>query len=385
MATTLKIQTPNSRLNSSAAFAAALNTTIVRLSTGLLERGYVPDNLVRLQIRRLLAQRLYEEARGGIEEQSEYQRHLIEQIRSSPLALSTAEANQQHYEVPTRFFQLSLGKRLKYSSGLWNEDCKSLDASEEAMLALTVERAQLQDGHRILELGCGWGSLTLYMAERFPSAHIFAVSNSSSQRSFIEHQMQLRGITNVRIITADMNSFNALDHADAPFDRIVSVEIFEHMRNYELLLARIASWMKPDALLFVHIFTHRIYSYPFEVRDDSDWLSKYFFTGGIMPSDTLLLNFQNDLRILDHWLLNGTHYQKTAAAWLANTDSHRDEILSLFESTYAADLIGNTRKAEAMKWLVRWRIFYMACEELWGYAGGSEWGVSHYLFRKPGM
>jgi cyclopropane-fatty-acyl-phospholipid synthase len=374
MSTTTEFDTPE---------APSLNATILRLSTNLLERDLIPDSLIRLQVRRLLAQTLVEQSRSGIEEQSEYQRRLIAQILSSPIALSTAEANQQHYEVPTRFFQLSLGSRLKYSSGLWDEPTTTLDAAEEAMLALTVQRAQLADGQQILELGCGWGSLTLYMAQRFPRATILAVSNSNSQRHFIEERARQLNISNIRIVTCDMNHFDALAHVNSPFDRVVSVEMFEHMRNYETLLGRVASWMKPEARLFVHIFTHRIFSYPFEVRDDSDWMARYFFTGGIMPSDSLLLNFQRDLRIADHWLVNGTHYQKTARAWLNNMDAHREEILALFNATYATGLTGNARKAEAKKWFVRWRLFYIACEELWGYAKGTEWGVSHYLFQKP--
>jgi len=373
MTITLEAQNSNSRWNANA----------VQWSTGLLERGLIPDTLIRLQIRRLLAERLREEARGGVEEQSNYLRELISRIRSSPIALSTAEANEQHYEVPARFFELTLGKRLKYSSGFWGPACVSLDESEDAMLALTTERARIEDGQHILELGCGWGSLTLYLAERFPNATILAVSNSGSQRAFIEARMAALDIDNVRVITADMNDFDARAHTTKLFDRVVSVEMFEHMRNYELLLSRIASWMRPEALLFVHIFTHRIFSYPFEVRDSSDWLAEHFFTGGIMPSDTLLLNFQGDLHIRDHWLLSGTHYQKTSRAWLGKTDEHREEILRLFELTYARDLSGAARRAEAKRWFIRWRIFYMACEELWGYADGTEWGVSHYLFSKP--
>jgi cyclopropane-fatty-acyl-phospholipid synthase len=364
-------------------FTSRLNTAAVELSGSLLERGFVPDILIRLQIRRLLAQRLREETRGGVEEQSDYSRRLIALIRSSPIAIDTASANEQHYEVPARFFELTLGRRLKYSSGLWAPACRSLDEAEEAMLALTVERARIEDGQRILELGCGWGSLTLWLAERFPNATIIAVSNSASQRAFIEARMAERAIGNVRVVTADMNSFDALAYSDHLFDRVVSVEMFEHMRNYELLLCRIASWMHPEALLFVHIFTHRIFSYPFEVRDAGDWLAKHFFTGGIMPSDSLLLNFQRDLQLQDHWLLSGTHYQKTARAWLEKTDAHREEILALFQNDYAGGLLGAARKAEARKWFIRWRTFYMSCEELWGYAGGTEWGVSHYLYRKP--
>jgi cyclopropane-fatty-acyl-phospholipid synthase len=364
-------------------FGSRLNAAAVGGLAGLVERGYLPDGLIRLQIRRLLAQRLRDESRGGVEQQSESSRRFINQLRSSPIAISTASANEQHYEVPARFFELTLGRRLKYSSGLWGPRCTSLDEAEEVMLALTAERAQIADGQHILELGCGWGSLTLWLAERFPAARILAVSNSASQRAFIEDRLAQRGLGNVRVVTADMNSFDALAHSDSLFDRVVSVEMFEHMRNYELLLWRIASWMQPEALLFVHIFTHRIFSYPFEVRDAGDWLAQHFFTGGMMPSDTLLLNFQRDLRIEDHWLLSGAHYQKTARAWLGKTDGHREEILALFGSTYANNLFGAARTAEATKWLVRWRIFYMACEELWGYAGGSQWGVSHYLYRKP--
>jgi len=364
-------------------FGSRLNAAAVAWSTGLVERGLVPDGLIRRQIRGLLAQRLREEFRGGFEQQSDWLRRFIAQMRSSPIALSTAKANEQHYEVPARFFELTLGRRLKYSSGLWGPACQSLDEAEEAMLALTAERAQIEDGQRILELGCGWGSLTLWMAERFPNSTILAVSNSASQRTFIETRLAQSGIGNVLIVTADMNSFDARTYSASSFDRVISVEMFEHMRNYELLLARIASWMHPEALLFIHIFTHRIFTYPFEVRDAGDWLAEHFFTGGIMPSDTLLLNFQRDLRIDDHWLLSGTHYEKTARAWLEKTDVHQEEILALFESTYANHLSGSENRVVARQWLNRWRIFYMACEELWGYGGGSEWGVSHYLLRKP--
>jgi cyclopropane-fatty-acyl-phospholipid synthase len=246
-----------------------LDATAVNWSTAWLERDLLPDWLVRVGIRRLLAARLREESTGGVEAQQERLRALIADLKRSPIALATASANDQHYEVPSRFFELVLGKYLKYSSGLWDADCHALDDAERAMLSLTVLRAQIGDGHNILELGCGWGSLTLFMAERFPNSRITVVSNSSSQREFIQRKLQQRNLTNVTVVTADINVFQPQER----FDRIVSVEMFEHMRNYELLLSRIASWMRPEALLFVHIFTHRTFAYPFEARDASDWMA----------------------------------------------------------------------------------------------------------------
>jgi len=345
----------------------------------LLEKDLLPDTLIRQGIRHLLRQRLRDENKGNPEAQQAHLMQLIEQLKAGPIAIRMEAANEQHYEVPTEFYLKVLGKHLKYSSGLWPDDgvrpnvdvgSDPLSSSEEAMLSLTCRRAQLANGQDVLELGCGWGSLSLFMAARYPGSRITAVSNSRTQKKHIDDQAARRGLKNLTIVTADMNEFET----QQTFDRVVSVEMFEHMRNYEKLLEKIARWMKPDAKLFVHIFTHKDYAYPFEVKDATDWMSKYFFTGGIMPSDHLLLYFQKDVRIEEHWRVSGVHYQKTSEAWLRKMDENRFDLMPLFEKTYG--------KTEAAKWWVYWRVFFMSCAELWGFRGGTEWFVSHYLFSK---
>jgi cyclopropane-fatty-acyl-phospholipid synthase len=342
------------------------------LSMRLLERDIVPDRLIRHGIRRLLQDRLDEEDQGDVEAQQKRLMAFINHLKASPIAINTADANEQHYEVPTEFFTYCLGKNMKYSSCYYDSPSDSLETAEARMLALTCERARLSNGDKILELGCGWGSLSLWMAQHYPNSSITGVSNSRTQKAYIDARAAERGLKNLEIITCDMNRLDF--PKNTRFDRVVSVEMFEHMRNYEVLLEHVSSWMKPAATLFVHIFTHKTFAYPFEVRDASDWMAKYFFSGGIMPSDDLLLYFQRDVKIVDHWQVNGKHYQLTSEAWLKNMDANGAAIMPILEKTYG--------KEESLKWWVYWRVFFMACAELWGFKGGNEWMVSHYLFEK---
>ena len=332
------------------------------------ERGWVPDSLTRLGIRKLSAQRLRDE-RLGNPQQSKYRQ--VAQLRESPIAIETAAANEQHYEVPASFFEHCLGKRLKYSSCYYPRGDESLDQAEEAMLALYLERGEFVDGMDVLELGCGWGSLTLYLAEQLPTSRITAVSNSNSQREHIQNRCAAMGISNVTVITKDVNQ---LDLNDEQFDRCISIEMFEHMRNYQTLLGNIASWLKPGGKLFVHIFAHRDLLYPFETEGADNWMGRHFFTGGLMPSADTLLYFQQELLLEQQWWLDGTHYQRTSEHWLANTDRHSDAIAELFAQTYGID--------QAQRWLQRWRMFYLACAECFGYDQGRQWGVAHYRFIK---
>jgi cyclopropane-fatty-acyl-phospholipid synthase len=280
-------------------------------------------------------------------------------------------ANEQHYEVPAQFFVFALGSYRKYSSAWWPADAADLAAAEAAALVATCERAELADGQSILELGCGWGSLTLWMAQRYRASRITAVSNSQSQRAWILAEAARLRLTNVEVITADMNRFST----PTRFDRVVSVEMFEHMRNWRTLFARVQDWLVPGGRFFMHVFCHRSTPYAFVDGGPSDWMSRHFFSGGMMPSDELALRFQERLRFLRRWRWDGRHYEKTANAWLANLDARREEVLSVLATSCG--------EAHAEQWLQRWRIFFMACAELFGYRDGQEWWVSHYLFERP--
>ncbi len=339
---------------------------------GIVEQGLVPDRVSRAGIRRLLKERIRELQPDDCEQAAARTDSFVAMMDRSPVAPLPEKANEQHYEVPAEFFRRVLGPRGKYSCCYWGDGVRELADAERQSLEVTCERAGLSDGQEILELGCGWGSLTLFMAERYPHATITAVSNSGSQRAHIMQQAQQRGLDNLVVMTADMNDFTTGQR----FDRIVSLEMFEHMRNYRRLFSRVSDWLVPGGRFFMHIFCHRNSPYEFVDRGPSDWMSRYFFSGGIMPSDDLPLHFQQDLNLLRRWRWNGRHYEKTLNAWLERMDQCKAELMPVLSATYG--------DAHAETWWVRWRLFFMACAELFGFNDGNEWWVSHYLFEKPG-
>ncbi len=336
----------------------------------IAEKGWIPDSWIRLAIRRLLARRLTELQSNGCEVEQEEQEAFLRDASRGPIAIATDAANRQHYEVPAAFYEAVLGPRLKYSCAHWPNGVTTLADAEESMLALTAHRAQIEEGARVLDLGCGWGSFSLWLAERFPSCQVVAVSNSKSQREFILGRCAVLGLENVEVVTADINQFEP----EGRFDRVVSIEMFEHVRNHALLMQRISQWLVPAGRLFVHIFCHRRSSYPYETKGEADWMARNFFTGGMMPSDTHLLHFQERLTVEHHWRIGGQHYEKTSEAWLQNLDARRERLVRAFEAVPGTD--------DAEIRLQRWRMFFMACAELFGYRNGNEWWVSHYRFRR---
>jgi cyclopropane-fatty-acyl-phospholipid synthase len=347
-------------------------TTSAPFALNWIEQGYVPDAVIRRGIRRLCEQRLSELAQDDAGSAAEIAEAFVRSMDLAELAPLPHRANEQHYEVPAAFFGLVLGPHRKYSCAWWPRGTADLGAAELAALATTCARAGLADGQRILELGCGWGSLTLFMAQQYPQCHITAVSNSHSQREHIQGEAARRGLGNIEVVTADMNHFET----EGRFDRVVSVEMFEHMRNWRKLFARVHRWLLPGGRFLMHVFCHRATPYVFVDKSAFDWMSRHFFSGGMMPSDELALRFQDHLQLIRRWRWDGTHYERTANAWLANLDAHRAQILPVLAATYG--------EPDAARWLQRWRIFFMACAELFGCRNGQEWWVSHYLFGRPG-
>jgi len=348
----------------------------------LLAGGKVPDFLLRKGIRRLVKKRDKKQNQLSIEERFEYLNNFIKELKKQPIAVETEAANEQHYELPPQFFEKILGRNLKYSCCLWPDNLslkklkkmadlqQILDQAEDKMLALTAERAEIENGQNILELGCGWGSLSFYLAKKFPDSRIIAVSNSKLQINYINQLTVKNRIENLRAVKADINNFTT----DARFDRIVSVEMFEHMRNYQKLMKKVSSFLTGDGKLFVHIFSHQFYPFSYQDSKNTDWMARYFFSGGTMPSQDLLHYFSGDLSLEKQWAVSGSHYQKTLEAWLAIMDQKRESIYPILESTYGS--------ADAEKWWNYWRLFFISSAEFFGYNDGDDWYISHYLFKK---
>lgn len=345
-------------------------TMLTEIGTALIDKGLLPDGIVSWGIRRICAERIREEQAAASAGFEKYFQERTEELNKSQIAILTDKANQQHYEVPAEFYLKCLGPKLKYSSCYYPKGNETLAEAEIEMLKLYQERAEIQDGMKILELGCGWGSLTLWLAEKFPNSAVTAVSNSHGQRLFIESRAKELGLDNVRIVTHDINTLEL----DEQFDRVVSVEMFEHMRNYQGLFEKISTWMKSDAKMFVHIFCHKQYCYPYETEGATNWMGRYFFSGGYMPSVDLFYNFNQHIKVSNRWLVNGKHYEKTSRHWLENLDKAKAEVMPILSKAYG--------EADASMWFERWRVFFLSCAELFGYNSGDEWMVAHYLFEK---
>ncbi len=345
-------------------------SAIAEKAVNWTESGLVPDTVIRAGIRRLLESKRKEIHSGDVEFAANALNRFVDMMDAAPIALVPDRANEQHYEVPASFFARVMGDQMKYSCCYWPNDVENLSEAEAAALDITVSRAGVEDGMKILDLGCGWGSLSLWIAERFPNATVTSVSNSNSQHDFIVDQARQRSLDNIEVIVSDMNDFAT----EKRFDRVLSVEMFEHMRNYGELFRRINEWLEPDGRFFMHIFCHRTTPYEFIDKGPTDWMSRHFFTGGMMPSADLPLRFAGDLHIEKRWHWNGSHYAHTCNAWLGNMDANANDILPVLAECYGKD--------DASLWFQRWRIFFMACAELFAYDEGLEWYVGHYRFRK---
>jgi cyclopropane-fatty-acyl-phospholipid synthase len=338
-----------------------------------MENGHIPDSAIRFGVRQLLKKRLDDLNVGSLsDKQAAFQKY-VDGLKTGPLAIFTQKANEQHYELPPEFFLHSLGKNLKYSCCYWDKETKSLDEAEDLSIDITIKRAEIIDGMRILELGCGWGSLSLAMAKRFPKSQIVSISNSAPQKAFIDTEAKRRGLSNLMVLTRDVAQLETLAVEFPTFDRVMSVEMFEHFKNYAVLLQKVSDVLADNGKLFVHIFTHKEFAYPFETEGDDNWMGKYFFTGGQMPSHNLLYAFQEHLSLERSWVWDGEHYEKTCNAWLEKMDQNSNTIKKIFSQTYGP---------EGHHWFNRWRVFYISCAELFGYEKGQQWAVSHYLFRK---
>eukprot|EP01018_Ginkgo_biloba_P004175 Gb_29392 [translate_table: standard] len=334
-----------------------------------LEANLLPDFVIRKLTRMLLASRLRLGYKPNAESQLSDLIAFANSLKQMPIALNTETPKAQHYELPTSFFQFVLGKHLKYSAAYFSRNTSTLDEAEEAMLELYCKRAHIKNGQTILDLGCGWGSLTLYIARKYADNHVTGICNSTTQKAFIEEQCREQGLSNVLVIVADISNFNM----ERTFDRIISIEMFEHMKNYQSLLKKISLWMNQESLLFIHYFCHRIFAYHFEDVHEDDWITRYFFTGGTMPSKSLLLYFQDNITVVDHWVVNGKHYARTSEEWLKNMTKNLPSIMPILQDTYGE---------ESKKWMVYWRTFFIAVTELFGYNDGEEWMVSHFLFKR---
>lgn len=335
----------------------------------LLKKDVLPDPLIRLGVRQKTKSRIKSLEKMDVAEKEAFLMDFIKERSQGPIAINTGDANDQHYEVPSEFFDLVLGKHKKYSCAYWEEG-DSLDDAEERMLDLVCKRAGIEDGQKILDLGCGWGSFSLYAAIRFPNAHITAVSNSNNQRNYIEEIAERKSIKNLKVTTCDINDLVL----DEKFDRVVSIEMFEHMRNYYTLFKKVAEFLNDQGKLFVHVFCHCQVPFTYEVKSSSDWMAKYFFTGGTMPSRDMFHFFNHDLRVIQQWAVNGNHYSKTLEAWLKKMDKQKDLVMPILEEREGPE--------HSVKWWSYWRIFFIACSEFFAINGGGEYFVAHYLFEK---